>query len=93
MAKAIMKIWITLSLTKSSKSCRCLQNYKFGEEIHQNVSLASQQLSQQVATQISGALLLEQSRKINTLYRKLEQHTGLNIELLVVEWLTGFIQD
>lgn len=48
---------------------------------------------QQVATQVSGALLLEQSRKINTLYRKLEQHTGLNIELLVVEWLTGFIQD
>lgn len=46
-----------------------------------------------VANLVSTAVLLEQSRKINTLYRKLEQHTGLNIELLVVEWLTGFIQD
>ncbi|WP_318451037.1 DNA polymerase III subunit delta' [Photobacterium leiognathi] len=48
---------------------------------------------QQVASSVPTALLIDQSRKINTLYRKLEQYTGLNIELLVVEWLTGFIQD
>lgn len=48
---------------------------------------------QSVALKISPAVLLSQVRKANELHRKLEKHTGLNEELLVVEWLTGFIAD
>lgn len=44
-----------------------------------------------VATTIPTALLLEQVRNLNNLHRQLAKHTGLNIELLVVEWLSGFI--
>ncbi|MGF1713948.1 DNA polymerase III subunit delta' [Photobacterium chitinilyticum] len=48
---------------------------------------------QAVASQINPAVLLSQVRKANELHRKLEKHTGLNEELLIVEWLTGFIAD
>jgi len=48
---------------------------------------------QAVASQISPAVLLSQVRKANELHRKLEKHTGLNEELLIVEWLAGFIAD
>ncbi|MCG7587790.1 DNA polymerase III subunit delta' C-terminal domain-containing protein [Photobacterium sp. OFAV2-7] len=48
---------------------------------------------QAVAAKISPTILLTQVRKANELHRKLEKHTGLNEELLVVEWLTGFIAD
>ncbi|MGF1730992.1 DNA polymerase III subunit delta' [Photobacterium kasasachensis] len=48
---------------------------------------------QAVAAKISPAVLLTQVRKANELHRKLEKHTGLNEELLIVEWLTGFIAD
>lgn len=44
-----------------------------------------------VATTIPTALLLEQVRNLNNLHRQLAKQTGLNIELLVVEWLSGFI--
>ncbi|WP_299013891.1 DNA polymerase III subunit delta' [uncultured Photobacterium sp.] len=46
---------------------------------------------QAVAATANPAVLLAQVRKVNELYRQLETHSGLNEELLIVEWLTGFI--
>ncbi|MCW8330807.1 DNA polymerase III subunit delta' [Photobacterium sp. SDRW27] len=46
---------------------------------------------QAVASQVTPAVLMTQVRKANELHKKLEKHTGLNEELLIVEWLTGFI--
>lgn len=46
---------------------------------------------QSVAQAVPSTILIQQVRKINELHRKLERHSGLNIELLIVEWLTGFI--
>lgn len=46
---------------------------------------------QSVAQTVPSTILIQQVRKINELHRKLEKHSGLNIELLIVEWLTGFI--
>lgn len=48
---------------------------------------------QAVASQVNPIVLLSQVRKANELHQKLEKHTGLNEELLIVEWLTGFIAD
>lgn len=53
-----------------------------------NESLA---LVYQVAAVLPIHLVINQIQKLNELHRKLERHSGLNIELLVVEWLTGFI--
>ena len=44
-----------------------------------------------VASRVSPAVLMAQLRKANELHQKLEKHSGLNEELLIVEWLTGFI--
>lgn len=46
---------------------------------------------QAVAAAVNPAVLLSQVRKVNELHRQLEMHSGLNEELLIVEWLTGFI--
>lgn len=53
-----------------------------------NESLA---LVHQVAAVLPIHVVIDQIQKLNELHRKLERHSGLNIELLVVEWLTGFI--
>ncbi|MGR5062555.1 DNA polymerase III subunit delta' [Photobacterium sp. DNB22_13_2] len=48
-------------------------------------------LVEQAAGAIAPMTLIEQTRQANTLYQKLERHPGLNAELLIVEWLTGFM--
>lgn len=48
-------------------------------------------LVQQAAATISPMLLISQIKKANALYQQLDQHSGLNTELLMVDWLTGFM--
>ncbi|UTV26784.1 DNA polymerase III subunit delta' [Photobacterium atrarenae] len=48
-------------------------------------------LVQAVAGQLSPAVLLRQVHQVNALQRQLETHPGLNEELLIVNWLTGFM--
>ncbi|MGF1698843.1 DNA polymerase III subunit delta' [Photobacterium makurazakiensis] len=48
-------------------------------------------LIQQAASMVTPAVLMSQSRKANALFQQLDHHTGLNTELLLVEWLTGFM--
>lgn len=48
-------------------------------------------LVQQAAATTDPILLQSQIRKANALLRQLEQQTGLNQELLIVDWLTGFM--
>lgn len=55
------------------------------------VHCESAALVQAVAAQISPAVLLHQVQQVNALQRQLETHPGLNEELLIVNWLTGFI--
>ena len=57
------------------------------------VHCESQDNVRAVAARISPTVLLTQVRKVNELHQKLEKHSGLNEELLIVEWLTGFIAD
>ncbi|MGR5266092.1 DNA polymerase III subunit delta' C-terminal domain-containing protein, partial [Photobacterium damselae] len=45
----------------------------------------------QVAAVLPIHVVIDQIQKLNELHRQLDRHSGLNIELLVVEWLTGFI--
>ncbi|MGF1757307.1 DNA polymerase III subunit delta' [Photobacterium sagamiensis] len=46
---------------------------------------------QTVAGLVPPAVLIQQVRKINELHRMLEKQRGLNTDLLLVEWLTGFL--
>ncbi|MGF1686105.1 DNA polymerase III subunit delta' [Photobacterium japonica] len=48
-------------------------------------------LVQQAAASISPMLLISQIKQANALYQQLDQHSGLNTELLMVDWLTGFM--
>ncbi|QUJ68369.1 DNA polymerase III subunit delta' [Photobacterium sp. GJ3] len=48
-------------------------------------------LVQQVATQVNQQTLLQQIQALNALIRELESHSGLNHELLMTDWLSGFI--
>ncbi|MDO6705745.1 DNA polymerase III subunit delta' [Photobacterium sp. 1_MG-2023] len=48
-------------------------------------------LVQQVATQVNQQTLLQQIQALNALIRELESHSGLNHELLITDWLSGFI--
>lgn len=57
----------------------------------QLVHCESVPLVQRAATVISPLILMHQIRKANALCQQLERHSGLNTELLVVEWLTGFM--
>ncbi|MGF1725535.1 DNA polymerase III subunit delta' [Photobacterium nomapromontoriensis] len=57
----------------------------------QLVHCESVPLVQQAASVVSPMVFMTQIRKANELCQQLERHSGLNTELLVVEWLTGFI--
>ncbi|PSW16965.1 DNA polymerase III subunit delta' [Photobacterium sanctipauli] len=67
--------------------CLKLQQGAAGHLVHSE----SLPLVQQAAAVVTPATLISQSRKANALYQQLERHTGLNAELLLVEWLTGFM--
>ncbi|KLV08973.1 DNA polymerase III subunit delta' [Photobacterium aquae] len=48
-------------------------------------------LVQQAAAAVTSPLLMNQIRKANALHRQLDTHTGLNTELLIMDWLMGFM--
>ncbi|MCM0147394.1 DNA polymerase III subunit delta' [Photobacterium galatheae] len=55
------------------------------------VHAESSALAGQVAVQLHQSLLLKQIKALNALIRELEAHPGLNDELLITDWLSGFI--
>ncbi|GAB6262051.1 DNA polymerase III subunit delta' [Photobacterium sp. 53610] len=55
------------------------------------VHAESSALAGQVAAQLQQSLLLGQIKALNALIRELEAHPGLNDELLITDWLSGFI--
>lgn len=48
---------------------------------------------QKVAQAVPAATLIRQARQINKLHQQLQKHTGLNDELLIVEWLSTFLTE
>ncbi|MGF1788041.1 DNA polymerase III subunit delta' [Photobacterium swingsii] len=82
---AISLQWLSFFLL----DCIKFQQGAAGYLVHQE----SATWVEQVARAVPIAVLIRQARQINQLHQQLQKHTGLNSELLIVEWLSTFLKE